>query len=63
MSELVTPFLSLHSYSDADVRVVLGRQDPTRREVSVLELVVAARLLEQAGFRVKIRKEAPGGDS
>jgi len=59
MIDVVTPFLSLHGYSDKDVRRALGRREPTRHEVSVLELVVAARLLEQAGFRVKIRREAP----
>jgi hypothetical protein len=64
MPELVTPFLALHGFSDADVRTglsslfALSPYKPTRENISVLELVVAAWLLEEAGYRVKIRKEA-----
>jgi hypothetical protein len=58
---MLTAFLELHGFTALDLERVFGTPEPTRRQVSMLELFVAKELLEAAGYTVVVRRSPEGG--
>ncbi len=54
---MLSAFLNHHGFKDAEIKRLLGNEEPSRREVGALEALAIRDWLERAGYTVKIRKE------